>query len=225
MTEQKKSLALVMALGLIAPAAIAQDTTAPATPAAPAATPAAPAADATTTPAPAADTAATPAAPAAPAAPPTEGPGSTYIAKTFDDWSLQCMRTEDGKDPCQLYQLLKDDKGNNVADISMLPLPAGGPAVTGVTIMTPLETLLTQNLTLKIDTSEAKVYPFTFCAPVGCFARVGLTQGELDAFKKGNKATATIVPLAAPNTKVEVTISLKGFTAAYEEMAKGYADK
>lgn len=219
MTELKKSLALVMALGLIAPAAIAQDTTAPATPEA---TPAAPAAEApATTPAPAADATATPAAPAAP----TEGPGSTYIAKTFDDWSLQCMRTEDGKDPCQLYQLLKDDKGNNVADISMLPLPAGGQAVTGVTIMTPLETLLTQNLALKIDSSEPKVYPFTFCAPVGCFARVGLTQGELDAFKKGNQATVTIVPLAAPNTKVEVKVSLKGFTAAYDEMSKGYAAK
>jgi len=222
MTELKKSLALVMALGLIAPAAIAQDTTAPATPAAPEATPAAPAADAAATPAPAADAAATP---AAPAAPPTEGPGSTYVAKTFDDWSLQCMRTEDGKDPCQLYQLLKDAKGNNVADISILPLPAGGQAVTGVTIMTPLETLLTQNLTLQIDTAEPKVYPFTFCAPVGCFARVGLTQGELDAFKKGNQATVAIVPLAAPNTKVEVQVSLKGFTAAYAEMAKGYADK
>jgi len=205
MTELTKNLALAIALGLMAPAAFAQDTTTPA-PAAPEA--AAPAADAT----------------AAPAAPAADGPGTTYIAKEIDDWQLQCVRTESGNDPCQMYQLLKDEKGSNVADVSILALPDGGPAAAGVTIMTPLETLLSANMQLQIDTSAPKVIPFTFCAPVGCFVRIGLTPDELAALKKGNVATVTIVPLAAPNTKVSTKISLKGFTAAFDEVKKINAD-
>lgn len=217
MTELTKPLAIALALGLIAPAAFAQDTATTPAADAPAAATTAPAADATT--APAADATATPAA-EAPAKPAPDGPGTTYIAKTIDDWSLQCIHTVDGKDPCQMYQLLKDEHGTNVSDISMLPLPPGGKAVAGATIMTPLETLLTANLTLQIDTAQPKVYPFTFCAPPGCFARVGFTADELAAFKKGSSASMTIVPLAAPDQKVTVKISLKGFTAAYDEVTK-----
>ncbi len=207
MTDFKTPLALALALGLSAGAALAQDATAPAT-------------DAPATEAPAAAPPATE-APATAAAPEkTDGPGSTYIAETFDDWAIQCARMEAGNDPCQMYQLLKDANGTAVADISIFPLPAGGKAVAGATIMTPLETLLTQNLALKLDAQEPRLYPFSFCAQVGCISRVGLTPGELDAFKKGNKVTMTIVPMAAPDKPVNLTISLKGFTAAYEAVAK-----
>ncbi len=114
------------------------------------------------------------------------------------------MRTEDGADPCQLYQLLKDGQGNSVAEISMFTLPAGQPAVAGATLITPLETLLTQQIGLQIDGGTAKRYPFTWCAAIGCIARVGFTQEEIDQFKKGAKAVVTIVPVAAPDQKVEL---------------------
>lgn len=214
MTELTKHLAIALVLGLAAPAAFAQDTTA--TDGA-ATTPPAAEAPAATAPA-AGDAAAQAPAPATEKKP--DGPGTTYIAKTFDDWALQCVHTEDGNDPCQMYQLLKDDKGNNVADISMVALTGSAKAVAGATIMTPLETMLTQGLTLKIDNNEARTYPFTFCAPVGCFARVGLTAEEVASFKKGNKVSMTVVPVAAPDRPVTVSISLKGFTAAYDEVAK-----
>ena len=44
---------------------------------------------------------------------------------TFEAWEQRCVRTEDGADPCQLYQLLKDADGNSVAEISMFSLPEG----------------------------------------------------------------------------------------------------
>lgn len=216
MTDVKHSLALALTLALAAATAQAQE-----------ATPPAPAADAPAAEAPAAATPAETPAAEAPAAAPTDapdGPGTTYIANTFDDWQVQCVRTETGNDPCQMYQLLKDANGSNVADISLLNLPAGGQIVAGANIMTPLETLLTQNVTLKLDTNEAKVYPFTFCAPQGCFARVGLTAEELAAYKKGNKVEMTVVPMAAPDQKVVVNISLKGFTSAYEAVLKANAE-
>ena len=172
----------------------------------------------------------TPAAPApaaeAPAAPdalplgkeekPADGPGTTYTAATFDDWQQRCVKTADGQDPCQMYQLLKDSDGNSVAEISMFALPDGQKAAAGATVIAPLETLLTANLSLKIDTAKPKLYPFTACSRLGCFSRLGFTQEDVDAFKKGNKAVLTIVPAVAPDQQVGLEVSLKGFTAAYD---------
>lgn len=161
----------------------------------------------------------TDAAPAAPLTQETAAEGQTYTLATFDSWEQRCVKAKDGSDPCQMYQLLKDKDGNNVAEISMFPLPAGGKAAAGATIIAPLETLLTANLLLSIDGGKAKIYPFTFCAQLGCVARVGFTADEVAQFKKGNEAVITIVPAAAPDQKVELKVSLKSFSKAYDGVA------
>ncbi len=143
-----------------------------------------------------------------------DGPGSIYVAASFDSWEQRCVRAAaPGQDACQLYQLLKDGKGTEVAEITMLGLPEGQEAAAGATVIAPLETLLTSGLTLQIDAAKAKSYPFAWCSPVGCVARIGFTAKELDAMKKGNKATITIVPAVAPTEKVLLDVSLTGFTA------------
>ena len=44
-----------------------------------------------------------------------------------------------------------------------MALAEGAEAVAGATVLTPLETLLTQMVTLTIDGGKAKRYPFTWC--------------------------------------------------------------
>lgn len=145
--------------------------------------------------------------------------GRAYITDTHGDWQIRCIRTAGDKDPCQLYQLLKDEEGNSVAEISMFALPAGQQAVAGATIAAPLETLLTQQLTIAVDNGQARRYPFTWCAATGCFARVGFTAADVAAYKRGVKATMTIVPVASPETKVKLAISLTGFTAGFDAVS------
>jgi invasion protein IalB len=147
------------------------------------------------------------------------GAGQQYVAETHGDWQLNCIKTEDGNDPCQLYQLLKDADGNSVAEVNMIALPPGQEAVAGATLVTPLETLLSENIRIGVDGGKNKVYPFTFCAAIGCVARVGFTAEEIEQFKSGSKATLTIVPLAAPDKTVVLDLSLKGFTAGFEAVA------
>lgn len=144
-----------------------------------------------------------------------EGPGSSYAGEVFNDWELVCFRDPDGKDPCQMYQLLRDDEGNSVAEISLFPLDEGGEAVAGATIVTPLETLLTAQLTMRVDQGANKRYPFTWCGVSGCVARVGFTAPEMEAFRRGGVATISLVPVAAPDQTVNLNMSLIGFTAAF----------
>ena len=139
-----------------------------------------------------------------------------YVKETYGGWQLRCLRMEDGSDPCEIYQLLKDAEGNSVAEISMIALPDGGEVVAGATVVVPLETLLTPQLRIAVDGAKPKVYPYTFCATVGCFARIGFTADEVEGLKKGAKATVSVVPERAPDQVVSVDISLKGFTDAFE---------
>ena len=145
------------------------------------------------------------------------GVGTTYVAAKFESWEQRCVRTESGIDPCQLYFLLKDGEGNSVAEFTMFGLPEGGqgPAVAGATFIAPLETLLTTGMVLQIDSDKSKAYPFTFCAQIGCVSRLGFTAEEVEQFKKGANAVITIVPFVAPDQKVTLTLSLKGFTDGF----------
>ncbi len=195
MIKNTASLALVLAVSLAAPMALAED-------AAPTAAPA-PAAEA---PAPAAE------------APAAEAPAEPYVKTTEGDWKVQCIRVESGDEPCEMFQLLTDKDGNKVASISVLGLPKGKEAVAGATIATPLESALTAGVTLQIDTQKPITLPYSFCSQVGCFSNVVLKAEELDLFKKGKKIAMTIVPMRAPDQKVELEISLKGFSAAWDAM-------
>lgn len=151
--------------------------------------------------------------------------GETYLAETLDQWQKRCIKTEDGSDPCQLYQLLKDGQGTSVAEFTIFPLPAGGQAAAGATVIVPLETLLTANLNLAVDGGKPKVYPYSFCAPLGCVSRIGFTADEVAQLKKGAKAVMTLVPAVAPEEKVVLDISLKGFTAGFDGITPPAAPK
>jgi len=145
---------------------------------------------------------------------------ASYTRATHGDWELVCMRAEEGEDPCQMYQLLRDADGNATAEITLFPLPEGQEAVAGATVLTPLETLLTAQLVMQVDDGAAKRYPFTFCTAIGCIARVGFTAEEVDAFRGGAEATWQLVPVAAPDQTVTLNMSLTGFTAAFNDLSE-----
>ena len=181
------------------------------------------------------------AAPAADALPLGEaagGVGSIYVGATHGDWQLRCERTETGADPCTMHQVLTNPEGQPMAEITLFDLPAGGEAAAGATIVTPIETLLSQNLTIEVVGGTAKRYPFTFCfatplrAPdggallnangvpeidSGCVARVGFTAEEVDAFRKGSSANVTVFAVGS-NQPFTATMSLAGFTAGFKAM-------
>lgn len=143
----------------------------------------------------------------------------TYIKEEYGDWQLKCFRTEAGDDPCQMYQLLTEEGGNPVAEFSLFRLPEGSRAAAGATIVVPLGTLLTEELRISVDGGPAKTYTYSFCSMVGCFARIGLTQADIDAFKAGVAANLQLVPAQAPDQTLNIKASLSGFTAAFDNVS------
>ncbi len=144
--------------------------------------------------------------------------GQTYTKEDSGDWELRCVRTEDPEnDPCQLYQLLKEENGNPLAEISLFRLPEDSKLPAGATIVVPLMTLLTGQLGISVDDAQPKSYPFSFCNAQGCYARIGLTAEDVATFKRGSEAKVMIRPFAAPDQVAISVMSLTGFTAGYDK--------
>lgn len=149
-----------------------------------------------------------------------------YWGPVNGDWKSRCVKTVEGDDPCEAFQVLTDGtltstgQLNQVAEISLFDLPDGNDAVLGAVVISPLETDLQSGLALQVDGGAAKLYPYSFCTLSGCVARIGFTAADVAELKKGNQAKLTIVPAVAPDQRVEIKISLKGITAAIDTLPK-----
>jgi invasion protein IalB len=213
MTFDKHIAAIALAISLAATGAAgaqtATETPEPATPAAAPETPAAENATPDAAPAEAAETeTATAGDPAAPEV-------MEIVRDTFGDWEVRCA--PQGED-CFMYQLAMDSQNNPVAEVSILKLPEGSEAAAGVTMVTPLGSLLQSGIVLQVDQGEARQYPFNWCSQVGCFARFGLTQESINSMKRGRTATVMLASVAAPEAPVSLNLSLTGFTAGYDSL-------
>jgi len=210
------TLATALVALMLSGAVQAQDTD----PAAEAPAAEAPATDAPAAEAPAADAPATATAPGLDTGQPVGNADEddTYVKSTEGDWDVQCLRVEQGEEPCQMYQLLQDGNGNSVAEVSIFKVEGAGQVAAGATFIVPLGTLLTEKLTIQVDSAQAKRYDLSFCVQIGCYARVGFTEAEVNAFRRGQVARVTITPFQAPDQRVTVNMSLAGFTAAYDQI-------
>ncbi|MEL7184576.1 MAG: invasion associated locus B family protein [Pseudomonadota bacterium] len=140
-----------------------------------------------------------------------------YVREKHGEWEIRCLRAPEGQtDPCQMFKRLSDQAGNPTADVNIFDLPDGGEIVAGATILTPLQTLLTAQITMSVDGGQPRSYPFSFCDPSGCYARLGFTAEDVNRFRRGAEANLIVVPALAPDQKAELTMSLVGFTAGFE---------
>jgi invasion protein IalB len=145
--------------------------------------------------------------------------GSEYVVEEHGDWKIVCISTGKGNKPnCRVFQLLKDEADNPVAELSILALSGEAQASAGVNFVTPLGTLLAAQVTMRIDAGKAKRYPFSWCEQQGCVTRFGLTNVELGNLKKGTEAVMSIVSVSAPKQPIGLPVSLTGFTSAWDKL-------
>ncbi|MEM7296198.1 MAG: invasion associated locus B family protein [Pseudomonadota bacterium] len=147
--------------------------------------------------------------------------GAEYDIESYGDWTVRCLRVEGNQDPCSLYQLMRNVESSPIAEVSLFPLFSDdSEAIAAAVFTVPLETFLRVGLTLSVDGDEIRRYPYEFCNEAGCVARVGLTQADVDAFRRGSKGVLTLVPASSRETEVKVVMSLSGFTAGFDALSE-----
>ncbi len=144
--------------------------------------------------------------------------GQHYLVKTYRDWQKICVKTGDDTDPCHIYQLIKNDDGLPIGEITLLKVSEPEGVSAAATILTPLGTLLTSRMVLTLDDGTTGDYPYSWCDKRGCYVRVAFTDDEVLSMKKGRKGTIKIETISAPGEPLTLPISLLGFTAAIGDL-------
>lgn len=145
--------------------------------------------------------------------------GETYVAGTFRDWEVICTPVdEEGLELCEMYQLLADQERNPVAEITITLLPPESGLLAGATVTTPLETYLPAGIGWQIGDAEARREGFQVCTAVGCVARIGFEEAEVEAMKAASEAVISIMHVMSLGEMVSLPVSLLGFTAALADL-------
>ena len=146
------------------------------------------------------------------------GFGEVYLEESFDDWQKLCVKTDRDVDPCHLYQLVTDENGHPTLEISIVRIEGQEGIAAGATIITPLETLLTHRLVLKLDLVGQSDFPYSWCDQRGCYVRIALSDDDVLTMKEGDAGTIEIRSVTAPDQPVLLLMSYLGFTAGFSSL-------
>lgn len=162
-----------------------------------------------------------------------DGPqeGEAYVAERFTDWTLTCIRTNIGNDPCRFMQALENEEGGRIAQVAIIPLPGEERIPAAMVVETPLGTLLRVprseaelggpgGLRMQVDDGDLMIFQFSFCNVGGCVAEIGMEPPLVEAFRRGSIAEITIWSSEAPDLPVVLPLSLMGFTAGFDRVSE-----
>lgn len=147
----------------------------------------------------------------------TEETGPREFAReAHGDWTIRCDTA--APDTCYMMQLGVDDRNTPIVEVSLIRFPPGQDAAAGVTIIAPLGTALPEGAVVQVDGGNRVLVPYDFCTQAGCIANLALTDADVAAYKRGFAATVQVASAQAPDRPFTITLSLAGFTAAYDAL-------
>ncbi len=129
-------------------------------------------------------------------------------AQIFSDWRVAC----DEARPCRMSQTIVQPSTRRL----ILQMKAFAGDEPTLLLSFPSGILLSTGWQYQIDGNRKTVLPFEICNSEGCHAGVKLTSQLLRAMKRGNEMKITFFDAA--QTEVKPTISLIGFTEAWEAL-------
>jgi len=131
----------------------------------------------------------------------------------FGDWQLSCAE-QGGAERCLVTQAQIDQNG---ATVSVINVSKAGDDLF-IEFVLPLMTDLTTPVELKITENKSQSLQYNACNQSACFILLSDAAAVLEAFKAN--ASANMVFGLFNGQSVNVNISLRGFTAAFEALSE-----
>ena len=141
------------------------------------------------------------------------------VTETHADWEIVCVG---GEAPCAMRQFgMAGDQ--RALQMTVRRIEARqteqGTVESVINVAVPIMVDLTQGLRIQVDEAEPATAAYRFCSREACEVRTPVPNALVDSFKRGAAATLSFVYLASGQPqRVEVPVSLSGFTAAYEAL-------
>lgn len=147
----------------------------------------------------------------------------SVTTETYGTWTYRCSQIAKQADnetapkkACELVQVVRDGKGNVIAQIAFGKSPEGEGTFISV-IQVPQGTLLTEPVMLSDEAKENTLsVPYFSCFNTICLARSNITEDLLSALGAGNKGSLEFAD--RNGRKVRVLLSFDGLKAASERL-------
>lgn len=126
----------------------------------------------------------------------------------FGDWKVTCKENEN----CRMAQsVINKTTGQAVVQLRIFKEPKPT-----ALFSFPLGILLNTGWQLRVDNGKAHLLPFEICREDGCHAGINLTEPLTNSMKRGSKLNVRFHD--SQQNPVDIELSLKGFTDAYEAL-------
>lgn len=138
--------------------------------------------------------------------------------RTYQDWSVRCVKSNDGDEACVLFQrvTMNDNGGRPVAVMrvqkNVVRSEEEGPVDIAV-VIAPLGVHLPSGLALRVDDGEPVELTFEHCDRRGCYAGMKLTAELRSKLMEGSTCQISFTNLAGET--ITPSLSLSGFTDGY----------
>jgi invasion protein IalB len=135
--------------------------------------------------------------------------------QTFQDWTLACLQQQ-GQRACRMLQNVANEDGQVMMQVAVFALPDGSP---GLLINLPLGVWLPEGVMLRVDGGEQIPVPYARCLPPPDQCRVEIVA-DLQLIEQMKAGTRVSITFWDPRQQpVNATVSLLGFTAAFNALA------
>jgi invasion protein IalB len=155
--------------------------------------------------------------------PAVQGDTPQSTTATYDDWVVQCQ-TQAGPpaqkicDMAQVAQVQVQGRSNPFSRVAIVHPVKGQPVK--LIVQVPVNVSFATNVHIQTsDSDPGYVAPFARCMPAGCFAEFDLKDDVLKKLMAASGA-GKLSFADAGGHDVNVPLSFKGFSQAYEALAK-----
>lgn len=144
---------------------------------------------------------------------------SSVLQATHGDWEIRCAA--DDNTLCAMSQSIAGEEGRVLANVKILRLTGqalkdGTKIPAQMEIVVPLGVVLTNGMGVQVDSNQNRIAPYRFCVQSGCRVLEPITDAYIAELKGG--ASAQITFRSVDGKTRQATISLKGFTKAYDSL-------
>ncbi|HSH43506.1 MAG TPA: invasion associated locus B family protein [Arenicellales bacterium] len=133
----------------------------------------------------------------------------------FEDWGVECRQppSEETK-RCIMFQRQVLEDGRTLLVLTVRKAPDDRPPL--AILQLPLGVLLEPGVSLSVDGGEPRELRYRLCDEGGCIVTFLLDEALQNAFRQGQNARVVVV--TADQRRVNVDVSLSGFTAAFNAL-------
>ena len=136
------------------------------------------------------------------------------------EWVKICSKVGEN-DICNVQFQLATQQGQLITAVNLLS--SKGKVKRNIfQVAVPTGRFIPEGVKMKIDSGKENTLPYSFCLPNRCIAEIPLSDGLVKALKGGGAIRLTSTNFRSQKNPVSVT--LKGFTAAYDGPALKASD-